>query len=65
MRTLIPGTLTILSAYPDPPFDIMKDGTATGFDIELMRAVCDRRLLMQARISTASSRSWLTGSATR
>jgi ABC-type amino acid transport substrate-binding protein len=42
MRTLIPGTLTILSAYPDPPFDIMKDGVATGFDIELMRAVCGR-----------------------
>ena len=34
MRTLIPGTFTILSAYPDPPFDIMKDGSATGFDIE-------------------------------
>jgi polar amino acid transport system substrate-binding protein len=42
MRTLIPGTLTILSAYPDPPFDIMKDNVATGFDIELMRAVCER-----------------------
>jgi polar amino acid transport system substrate-binding protein len=42
MRTLIPGSLTILSAYPDPPFDIMKDGFATGFDIELMRAVCGR-----------------------
>jgi len=42
MRTLIPGTLTILSAYPDPPFDIMKDGIGTGFDIELMRAVCGR-----------------------
>ena len=42
MRTLIPGSLTILSAYPDPPFDIMKDGVATGFDIELMRAVCAR-----------------------
>jgi ABC-type amino acid transport substrate-binding protein len=42
MRTLAPGTLTILSAYPDPPFDIMKDGVATGFDIELMRAVCSR-----------------------
>lgn len=42
MRTLIPGTLTILSAYPDPPFEIMKDGVATGFDIELMRAVCGR-----------------------
>src|SRR5262249_11501486 len=42
MHTLIPGTLTVLSAYPDPPFDIMKDGIATGFDIELMRAVCSR-----------------------
>src|SRR5262245_53503446 len=42
MRTLIPVSVTILSAYPDPPFDIMKDGVATGFDIELMRAVCGR-----------------------
>jgi polar amino acid transport system substrate-binding protein len=42
MRTLIPGTLTILSAYPDPPFDIMHEGIATGFDIELMRAACSR-----------------------
>jgi polar amino acid transport system substrate-binding protein len=40
MQTVIPGTLTILSAYPDPPFDVMKDGRATGFDVELMRAVC-------------------------
>ena len=42
MRTVIPGALTILSAYPDPPFDVMKDGTATGFDVELMRAVASR-----------------------
>ena len=42
MQTLIPGALTILSAYPDPPFDVMKDGIATGFDVELMRAVCGR-----------------------
>jgi len=42
MHTLIPGTLTVLSAYPAPPFDIMKDGVATGFDIELMRVVCGR-----------------------
>jgi ABC-type amino acid transport substrate-binding protein len=38
--TLNPGTLVVESAYPDPPFDVMEDGTATGFDIELMRAVC-------------------------
>jgi ABC-type amino acid transport substrate-binding protein len=39
--TRTPGTLVVESAYPDPPFDIMQDGTATGFDIELMRAVCE------------------------
>jgi polar amino acid transport system substrate-binding protein len=42
LPTLDPGTLTVLSAYPDPPFDVMQDGVATGFDIELMRAVCGR-----------------------
>ena len=42
MRTVIPGALTILSAYPDPPFDLMKDGSASGFDVELMRAVASR-----------------------
>src|SRR5262249_10310819 len=63
MRTLIPGALTVLSAYPDPPFDIMKDGVASGFDIELMRAV-SRRLSLELRplaytgISTASSQGW-------
>ena len=40
MRTLHSGVLTVLSAYPDPPFDLMEDGVATGFDIELMRAAC-------------------------
>ena len=38
--TLHPGTLIVASAYPDPPFDVMENGTAGGFDIELMRAVC-------------------------
>jgi len=42
MQTVISGTFTILSAYPDPPFDVMKNGDATGFDIELMRAVCGK-----------------------
>lgn len=45
MLTLVPGTVTVLSAYPDPPFDIMQAGIATGFDIELMRAVCGRLAL--------------------
>jgi ABC-type amino acid transport substrate-binding protein len=38
--TLNPGTLIVASAYPDPPFDLMENGSATGFDIELMRAIC-------------------------
>jgi len=38
--TLHPRALIVASAYPDPPFDLMENGTATGFDIELMRAIC-------------------------
>ena len=37
--TLKPGTLVVASAYPDPPFDLIENGSASGFDIELMRAV--------------------------
>lgn len=42
LPTLMPGTLTIASAYPDPPFVIMQNGTPTGFEIELMHAVCQQ-----------------------
>jgi ABC-type amino acid transport substrate-binding protein len=38
--TLNPGTLIVASAYPDPPFDIVESGAESGFDIELMRAIC-------------------------
>ena len=38
--TLKPGTLVVASAYPDPPFDLIENGSASGFDIELMRAIC-------------------------
>jgi len=38
--TLKPHILTVASAYPDPPFDLMENGSATGFDIKLMRAIC-------------------------
>ena len=38
--TLKPGTLIVASAYPDPPFELLENGSATGFDIELMRAIC-------------------------
>ena len=34
------GTLIVASAYPDPPFDLMQNGSASGFDIDLMRAIC-------------------------
>jgi len=38
--TLTPGRLIVASAYPDPPFDLIENGSASGFDIELMRAIC-------------------------
>jgi ABC-type amino acid transport substrate-binding protein len=38
--TLHPGRLIVASAYPDPPFDVMEGASATGFDLELMRALC-------------------------
>lgn len=37
--TLSPGTLTVASAYPDPPFELA-DGSENGFDIDLIRALC-------------------------
>jgi polar amino acid transport system substrate-binding protein len=37
--TLKPGTLVVASAYPDPPFDLIENGSTSGFDIELMRAI--------------------------
>jgi len=37
--TSTPGTLILASAYPDPPFDVLEEGSPTGFDIELMRAI--------------------------
>ena len=38
--TLHPGRLIVASAYPDPPFDLIENGSPGGFDIELMRAIC-------------------------
>ena len=37
--TLKPGTLVVASAYPDPPLDLIENGSASGFDIELMHAI--------------------------
>jgi polar amino acid transport system substrate-binding protein len=48
LSTCEPGTLIVASAYPDPPFDIIQDGMPTGFDLELMRAICAQlKLTMQ------------------
>jgi polar amino acid transport system substrate-binding protein len=33
--------LAVASAFPDPPFEVVERGRDTGFDIELMRAVCE------------------------
>ena len=36
------GVLSVASAFPDPPFEVVVDGAATGLDAELMEAVCRR-----------------------
>jgi polar amino acid transport system substrate-binding protein len=51
--TATPGTLVVASAYPDPPFDIREHGEATGFDIELMRAICAQLGLVLQPVSYA------------
>lgn len=40
LQTIEAGTLLIASAFPDPPFEVVQEGVDTGFDAELMRAVC-------------------------
>jgi polar amino acid transport system substrate-binding protein len=40
--TLEPGTLTIGSDIPYPPFEFNKGGTLTGFDVELMDAIAQK-----------------------
>jgi polar amino acid transport system substrate-binding protein len=48
--TLRPGSLTVATASPDPPFELRRDGFSTGFDIELMRAVCRQLELAYAPV---------------
>jgi polar amino acid transport system substrate-binding protein len=38
--TLRPDTLIVASAYPDPPFDLVDNGSPSGFDVEMMHAIC-------------------------
>ena len=42
LKTIEAGTLRVGSAFPDPPFEVEQGGVATGFDAELMRAVCGK-----------------------
>lgn len=39
-KTIEAGTMRIGSAFPNPPFELERDEVDTGFDAELMRAVC-------------------------
>jgi polar amino acid transport system substrate-binding protein len=38
--TITPGVLCVASALPDPPFEFMAGEKPTGFDVELMQAIC-------------------------
>lgn len=40
LKTIEAGTMLIGSAFPNPPFEVERDELDTGFDAELMRAVC-------------------------
>ncbi len=39
LKTLEPGVLRVASAFPDPPFEVERDGTDTGLDADLMRDI--------------------------
>jgi ABC-type amino acid transport substrate-binding protein len=39
LATGTPGVLRVGAANPDPPFELTRGGVATGFDIELMKAI--------------------------
>jgi polar amino acid transport system substrate-binding protein len=39
LKSVQPGVLTVASAYPDPPFELVVDGQKTGFDIAMMQAI--------------------------
>jgi polar amino acid transport system substrate-binding protein len=38
-KVVKPGTLTVCTSFPYPPFEFRNDGNATGFDIDLAAAV--------------------------
>jgi polar amino acid transport system substrate-binding protein len=48
--TLNPGTLVVASTFPDPPFELMQDDVATGFDMQLIQAICTQMGLTLRRV---------------
>jgi ABC-type amino acid transport substrate-binding protein len=50
LPTIEPGVLSVASAFPDPPFEVVENGARTGFDAELMELVCARLGLRRAPV---------------
>jgi polar amino acid transport system substrate-binding protein len=50
LPTIEPGVLSVASAFPDPPFEVVEDGVETGLDAELMELVCTRLGLRRAPV---------------
>lgn len=48
--TIEPGALIVASACPDPPFELMENGQASGFDIQLIQAICRQMGLTLQRV---------------
>ena len=48
--TIHPGTMIVASAYPDPPFELIENGQPSGFDVQLISAVCAQMGLTLQRV---------------
>jgi ABC-type amino acid transport substrate-binding protein len=48
--TIHPGTMIVASAYPDPPFELIENGQASGFDVQLISAICAQMGLTLQRV---------------
>jgi len=58
-QTIETGTLSVASALPDPPFEVVTKGVVTGYDADLLQAVCApwrSRKRRQGRASTGTTR---------
>jgi polar amino acid transport system substrate-binding protein len=48
--TIHPGTMIVASAYPDPPFELIENGQASGFDVQLISAICTQMGITLQRV---------------